>query len=769
MKKLLESMSRLENKKSMKSAEKDPTGPKFTGYWKGTDPHTPGNKMVGGGAEEYDESILKDLSKGPRAKTIEEELAEAYAQFNEEDLGVEPKRPARKGSRHHRGHEPHPRYKTVKTDEGYDTRDAYELEDPKHPDFKNNWEEYKAKHPDAKLADFISFLRSRKTKTNEAGNPAQQAAIAIAMKKAGKKPKNESAMSEKDIELQDYRSMSHKQFQTAYGMTKTEWINKNKALVIQNPKIKQALGLEEGRAEVDKWAQAMYDTVEEIHGWAVAEQFEEIYYARDLQQLTDLIADNGLNINAVKAIYRTLKKFGPNDDYSNEWEHLTGWLEEYLSGEGQISEGAEQDPIVAQVVKQMRPGLTNLDLSNEAFLYFAYELGKDRARGMWSDYLPAIRSAYEQGLNESADLKKQADKYTELAAKANKLGDDEKCKAFQKKVADIKKKMAKLNEGWESGPEEYEEPYDDADDAYDRQRQEKIDTEAEKEWAKLPKVSTYQCTGRGPNMESNQKFGPEFDTLEKALEYRAEIMKDPKTPHPEHIGINTLTRVVDKEQTDEGADTFNRAGYNPLRDKNDYDQRLNDLIELGKKPGMNKQMQDQIQQRILDLRTAAIAKGFIQAESRGHTIIANKLKDVERAKKFASGELKVPTPQERQAQLKQLEKQPKTAEDLQPMANPQAGQNPTANPVNQQAVNQALNTIKTSTGSMASPQDIEKGLTDLAQGTANPLQVKKMKDVVTPLAVAATSGDPMATQDIKSLAARSKQIQQKQKAQQQKT
>jgi hypothetical protein len=140
-----------------------------------------------------------------------------------------------------------------------------------------------------------------------------------------------------------------------------------------------------------------------------------------------------------------------------------------------------------------------------------------------------------------------------------------------------------LDEGWESGPEEYEEPYDDADDAYDRQRQEKIDTEAEKEWAKLPKVSTYQCIGRGANMEPNQKFGPEFDTLEKALEYRAEIMKDPKTPHPEHIGINTLTRVVDKEQTDEaidsdivqpmGQDSFNRGGFNPIRDQTDYLKR----------------------------------------------------------------------------------------------------------------------------------------------------------------------------------------------------
>ena len=33
---------------TMASAEKHPSGPKFTGKWKGTDKGTPGTKMVGG-------------------------------------------------------------------------------------------------------------------------------------------------------------------------------------------------------------------------------------------------------------------------------------------------------------------------------------------------------------------------------------------------------------------------------------------------------------------------------------------------------------------------------------------------------------------------------------------------------------------------------------------------------------------------------------------------------------------------------------------------
>jgi hypothetical protein len=402
-------------------------GQKPGDQWRGSDKAPPGKKLVG-------DSILKDLSKGKKAKSKEQELSEEFQAFLEAEFkDTVDKRPSRKGARHSRGHEPQARYKTVRADE--------------------------------------------------------------------------SAMSEKDIELQDYRSMSHKEFQTAYSMSKTEWINKNKSLVIQNPKLKQALGLDEG---------------------------------------------------------------------------------------------AEQDPIVAKVVKQMRPGLTGLDMGNEAFLYFAYELGKQRARDAWSDYLPSIRSAYEQGLSE----------------------------------------------GWESGPEEYEEPYDDADDAYDRQRQEKIDTEAEKEWAKLPKVSTYKLVGRGPNMEPNYEFGDEFDTMEQALEYRAEIMKDPKTPHPEHIGIRTLTRI--KDQTNENSVTT-------PQNKAHADQMMKDLTKLQTDvPNPDPELAATIARRkdILTKQT----KDLDMEESRGHKIISTKLKNLERERKFASGELKVPTPQERQAQLKQLEK-----------------------------------------------------------------------------------------------------------------
>jgi len=101
MRKLLEAMTKFAGQPEQKPGEQ----------WKGTDTGTPGKKLVG-------DSIIKDLSKGVTPKTKEEELAEAFANFNEDDLGVEEKRPHRTGTRADkvgvRGHKEQPRYKTVK-------------------------------------------------------------------------------------------------------------------------------------------------------------------------------------------------------------------------------------------------------------------------------------------------------------------------------------------------------------------------------------------------------------------------------------------------------------------------------------------------------------------------------------------------------------------------------------------------------------------------------------------------------------------------------
>jgi hypothetical protein len=374
-------------------------------------------------------------------------------------------------------------------------------------------------------------------------------------------------------------------------MTKTEWINKNKSLVIQNPKLKQALGLDEA--------------------------------GNPAQQAAIAIA---------------MKKAGkkPKNEDANTDNKLAKLLTRFINQNEGASHAVASDAIeYIKKIGHIEQFATSLD-------YFAVD----------------------------------------------------------------------LDEGWESGPEEYEEPYDDADDAYDRQRQEKIDTEAEKEWAKLPKVSTYKLIGRGPNMEPNHEFGDEFDTLEQAVEYRAKIMKDPKTPHPEHIGIRTLTRV--KEQTNENSVT-------PLQNKNDLLAKRKALQDLQTDPNTAKdpQMKQAVVDRKNVLDKQAKDKGF--EESRGHKILATKLKDVERAKKFASGELKIPTPQERQAQLKQLEKSKPVKEFV---ATPPQGtanqtmqqQTQAQDPKQAQAVAQATQAMKSATGSSAPTATLAKALDTASQG-----------------------------------------------------
>jgi len=75
MRRLLEAMD------SMSRAEKKPTGPKFPGYWKGTDPASAAkNKMVGGCEQE---SVIPELAKTAKKKSTEWELEEAFKQFKE--------------------------------------------------------------------------------------------------------------------------------------------------------------------------------------------------------------------------------------------------------------------------------------------------------------------------------------------------------------------------------------------------------------------------------------------------------------------------------------------------------------------------------------------------------------------------------------------------------------------------------------------------------------------------------------------------------------
>jgi hypothetical protein len=407
-----------------------------------------------------------------------------------------------------------------------------------------------------------------------------------------------------------------------------------------------------------------------------------------------------------------------------------------------LDEGAEQDPIVAKVVKQMRPGLTGLNMGNEAFLYFAYELGKQRARDSWSDYLPAIRDAYEQGLNEDANTdNKLAKLLTRFVDQNEGAGHAVASDAIEyiKKIGHIEQFVTSLDYF-----------------GVDLDEGSKEDGPVEARW--MVKVSDDE----GDHLKTYHRKFSNLSAAKKAYK---------NTPY----ATDFKHKPVKKDQVEEsrdsdivqdlGQDSFNRAGYNPISDESDYLKKLSDLSNLSRKPGLDQQMKDQITQRILDLNAEARKKGYIQAESRGHKILATKLKDVERAKKFASGELKVPTPQERQAQLKQLETEPKQVKELmapQGTANQTMQQKTQAqDPTQAQAVAQATQAMKSATGSSAPTAILAKALDTASQGkpvagqeaaALEPL----MKDMAT------VAQDPKLAGSFKSLVSQINQAQTKQ-------
>ena len=467
-------------------------GQKSGEQWRGTDKGTPGKKLVG-------DSIIKDLSKGLTPKTKEQELAEEWATFSEENIGTHPKRPRRTSDRHLRGHEPQARYKTVKAD--------------------------------------------------EAANPAQQAAIAIAMKKAGKKPKNEGVA-----------------YKTA------------------NP------------------------------------------------------------------------------------------------------HPASRDPIVAKVLKQMRPGLTGLDMNNEAFLYFAYEIGKMRAREMWEDYGPAIKYFYQSGIgvnedvntdNKLAKLLTRFVNQNEGAARAVVLDAIE----YIKKIGHIEQFATSLDYF-----------------AVDLDEGSEEDSPVEARW--MVKLSDDE----GDHLKTYHDKFPSLSAAKKAYKKYEPYASDFKY---KPVKKDQVEEAIDSDIVQPmGQDPFNRAGFNPIRDQSDYLKRRSEAWNLLNATNTDPQTKAEARQQILDLDKQARAKNYIQSESRGHTIIANKLKDVERAKKFASGELKIPTPQERQAQLaKQKDKKEKV--DEYGAGNPPQGTTittPTApqkvDPKQAQQLAQNLNVEKTALGQL---------------------------------------------------------------------
>jgi len=161
------------------------------------------------------------------------------------------------------------------------------------------------------------------------------------------------------------------------------------------------------------------------------------------------------------------------------------------------------------------------------------------------------------------------------------------------------------------------------------------------------------------------------------------------------------------------------------------------------------------------------AKDMGIEESRAHKILNTWFKNHERQEKFAKGELTVPTPQERRAQLEKPKKQIKEFGANPPQGT--AGQTmQQQDPKQAQAVAQATNTLKAATGSTAPTTNIAKALDSASQG--NPVGGQDMK-ALEPLMkdVATIAQTPQLAGQLKTVLGQVQQVQQKQKQQQQQT
>lgn len=70
--------------------------------------------------------------------------------------------------------------------------------------------------------------------------------------------------------------------------------------------------------------QQVRDIIENKHGWAVAEQFDDILKGEDLEEQ---------NSNALRYILEVLERVS-----GGEWEYWEGIIKEYLEGIEQVSE-----------------------------------------------------------------------------------------------------------------------------------------------------------------------------------------------------------------------------------------------------------------------------------------------------------------------------------------------------------------------------------------------------------------------------------------------
>ena len=537
MRKLLEAVTKFAGEPEQKPGEQ----------WKGTDSAPPGKKLVG-------DSIIKDLAKGPTPKTKEQELAEAYAKFLEDNLGVEEKRPSRKGSRPSRDYtkhgKPSKRYTTVK--EGWGRgNDRVTLPDDSTLYWSGNGplqQEYDALYnelvPSQGKADTIEgeVLRAASKivyRHFNDGDDFNQESFEQLVPYIGT--------------VTSYDDLAHKA---------TEFAIKANGNYTPNPSWDSLDVMEYGPTQDDD----DYDDEDEYYDQDNPDNWDD-EEEEELDEGMEEFAKSQAKQRAAKRKSIPWPKEVPsdasqerNDDEENDPHPYTPVSEEWQDGADLISQWNIPQQEWAQFETAVEDVLAATE-SDEAWEQF-WQVIKDDLQ-----YLDRpLRDAFERSLGSM-----NADEVTEAVLNGLRGGYDSagtEPRAALGLLTDIIEDGVRklgMNEGWESGPEERSSRERDPDAEYDAMRQEKADAKAQAAQAKRPQTKVYTLTGRGPNYEPNYAFPGEYNSLDAAVAARKEIMADPKTPNPRMIGISSRTKYLDESEEEQIFTLVSDAGKRTIQ------------------------------------------------------------------------------------------------------------------------------------------------------------------------------------------------------------
>ena len=810
--------------------------------WKGDDPNPPGKKLVG-------DSIIKDLSTGPTPKTKEQELAEEWAAFNEDDLGVTPKRPGRKSDRPGREYvkngAPSKRYNAIK-DKGlteYRVQvDNFTADDIKELEGIRDLATVKArafqlvstpsKRP-MKPEKVAWFKQAIESKTNTlaviklmwdlllSGEGQQVIGSRHSMSSNSYRSRfNESEMSELDIELQDYRSLSDEKFKAAYGITKAEWMNKNKSVVIQRPALRKGLGITEGQqhtfydgdrvelvppyvdvpgevytvSQCDNERQRCWISDSNGYGWYAT--FDQLTLAADEDELDEGTVGGSAQVHTVNIVKRSsfggesrtrttsgtlpelLEYFGYTLEVGQSYEHERGRKKINMNPKN-----------IQSLVDNLNKAQSNAARNGHSSTYYEVAVnegwnsdpggdpiglsvrreidpdGDDdwRTPNVVIGYKIEYFNSHELATDEIFPTYRAANDYINAhSTKENLLAATAVYKTNETK-------KSRTNEGIESS-----DPIESAVLAAVQELIQQGHTEVAPEVITNMVVATTSqpfllkdLVDANNNSQAIQHYVDSINPTKVKFSSDILTVKNEDPMKEKQAAQNGVAKMAAKAA---GRSRLGESGDTPLRDKEDYDAKLKALQDLQLAPSTHKdpQLKAELVSRLgrLNRQYADLQSKLREfKESRGHKAIATKLGNMDRMNK-----VQIPTPEERREQMRlRREKEEKEQAEKGKSKvveyganNPPQGTTPQVNnPKQAQTVAQATQTLKTATGSSAPTTNIAKALDSASQG--KPVGQQDMK-AIEPLMkdIATIAQDPKLAGQFKNVLNQAQQTQLKQ-------